>query len=108
MKLRILGALALILSATGHAQADDRRTVAAFYFHSFTKSSCGFNMTAESAEKAAATLGMSNFHDPLFPAVAAVCTAVKKGNKSKVIEIRVRDNRNVMRKVTLERAKWWQ
>ncbi|WP_237358104.1 hypothetical protein [Rhizobium phaseoli] len=63
---------------------------------------------AESAEKAAVTLGMSDLHDPLFPAVAAVCTEVKKGNKSKVIEIRVRDSHNVLRKVTLEKAKWWQ
>ncbi|PDT04772.1 hypothetical protein CO666_08500 [Rhizobium chutanense] len=108
MKLHILGAIALVFATAGHVQADDRRTAAAFYFHSFTKSACGFNMTAESAEKAAATLGMSNLHDPLFPAVTAVCTEVKKGNKSKVIEIQVPDNHKVMRKVILEKAKWWQ
>ncbi|MBY4590634.1 MULTISPECIES: hypothetical protein [Rhizobium] len=106
MKLHILGAIALVLATAGHAQAD--RAAAAFYFHSFTKSGCGFNMTAESAEKAAAALGMNDFHDPLFPAVAAVCAEVKKGNKSKVIEIQVRDSHNALRKVSLEKAKWWQ
>ncbi|GAA3113160.1 hypothetical protein GCM10010520_66650 [Rhizobium viscosum] len=108
MNLRILSALALVLSAAGHARADDRRDQAAFYFHSFTKSTCGFNMTVESAKKAAATLGMSDLHDPLFPALGAVCAEVKKGNKGKVIEIQVRDSHNVLRKVTLEKAKWWQ
>ncbi|MBX5146746.1 hypothetical protein [Rhizobium lentis] len=108
MKLHILGAIALVFATAGHVQADDRRTAAAFYFHNITKSACGFNMTAESAEKAAATLGMSDFHDPFFPAVAAVCTEVKKGNKSKVIEIQLPDNHKVMRKVVLEKAKWWQ
>ncbi|MGG7579703.1 hypothetical protein [Rhizobium sp. Nf11,1] len=108
MKLHILGAIALVFATAGHAQADDRRATAAFYFHSFTKSACGFNMTAESAEKAAATLGMSDLHDPLFPAVAAVCAEVKKGNKSKVIKIQVPANHKVKRKVILEKAKWWQ
>ncbi|WP_245294400.1 hypothetical protein [Rhizobium aegyptiacum] len=48
MKLRILGALALLLSVTGHVQAGDRTTVAMF-FRDVTKSTCGFKMTPESA-----------------------------------------------------------
>ena len=108
MNLRILGAFAFVLSAASHVQADDRTASAARYFHIFAKSTCGFNTTAESAERAAAALGMSDLHDPLLPAVSAVCTEVKKGNKGKVIEIQIRDSHNVLRKVTLEKAKWWQ
>ncbi|WP_081279410.1 hypothetical protein [Rhizobium phaseoli] len=108
MKLCILGAVALILSAAGHAQADDRITGTASSFRAITKGACGFNMTPASALRAATTLGMSNLREPLIPAMLAVCQEVINGNKSQTIEIRVPDNRNVMRKVTLERAKWWQ
>lgn len=108
MKLRILGAFAFVLAAAGHAQADDHRA-AAIFFHDVTKSACGFKMTPESALKAATTLGMSNLiSDPLLSAVFAICEEVKKGNTSKTIEIRVPDNHKVLRKVILERAKWWQ
>jgi hypothetical protein len=109
MNLRITGAFAFVLFAASHVQADDRTAAAAIYFHNFTKSACGFNMTAESAEKAARTLGMvSAIRDPMLPAVFAVCAEVKKGNKSKVIEVRVRDSHNVSRKIIVEKAKWWQ
>lgn len=109
MKLRILGAFALVLAAGGHAQADDRTAAAAIFFRDVTKSTCGFKMTPESAIKAATTLGMSNLiSDPLFSAMAAICEEEKRGNNSKTIEIRVPDNRKVLRKVILERAKWWQ
>ncbi|EJZ19241.1 hypothetical protein NE852_24120 (plasmid) [Rhizobium sp. Pop5] len=108
MKLGILGAFAFVLAAAGHAQAGDH-SAAAIFFHDVTKSACGFNMTPESALKAATTLGMSNLiSDPLFSAMAAICEEVKKGNNSKTIEIRVPDNHKVLRKVILERAKWWQ
>lgn len=108
MKLRILGAFALVLSAASHVQADDRTAGAAIYFHNITKSACRFNMTAESAEKAVATLGMVGVREPFFSVVFAVCAEMKKGNKDKVIQIQVRDSHNVLRKVTLEKAKWWQ
>ncbi|MBY2905698.1 hypothetical protein [Rhizobium leguminosarum] len=109
MKLRILGAFALVLAATGHAQADDRTAASAIFFRDVTKSTCGFKMTPESALKAATTLGMSGLiSEPLFSAVSAICGEVKKGNKSKTIEIQVPDNRKVLRKVMIERAKWWQ
>ena len=109
MKLRILGAFALVLAAMGYAQAGDRTAAAAIYFHGMTKSACGFKMTPESAMKAATTLGMSNpVGEPLLSALFAVCAEMKKGNKGKTIEIQARDNRNVLRKVTLEKAKWWQ
>ncbi|MBY4610770.1 hypothetical protein K6M90_24315 [Rhizobium sp. 9T] len=108
MKLRILGAVALVLSATGQAQADDRTAGIASSFRAITKGACGFNMTPASAIKAVTTLGMSDLREPLLPAMLAVCAEEIKGNKSKTIEIRVPDNRKVMRKVTLERAKWWQ
>ncbi|MBB6221037.1 hypothetical protein [Rhizobium leguminosarum] len=104
MKLRIFGAFAIILSAAGHAQADDRKA-AAMFFRDVTKSTCGFKMTPESAIKAATALGMSDLiSEPGLLAVSAVCEEVKRGNKGKTIEIRVPDNR----KVILERAKWWQ
>ncbi|MGM4910485.1 hypothetical protein [Rhizobium sp. 768_B6_N1_8] len=109
MKLRIFCAFALVFAATGYVQAGDRTAAAAIYFHGMTKSACGFKMTPESAMKAATTLGMSNpVGEPLLSALFAVCEEVKKGNKDKVIEIRVRDSHNVLRKVTLEKAKWWQ
>ncbi|MBB4292139.1 hypothetical protein GGE16_004215 [Rhizobium leguminosarum] len=109
MKLRILGAFVLVLAAAGHARADDRIGPTAIFFHDVTKSTCGFKMTPESALKAATTLGMSNLiSDPLLSAVFAICEEVKKGNKSKTIEIRVPDNHKVLRKVIVERAKWWQ
>jgi bifunctional DNase/RNase len=108
MKSRILGALALILSATGHAQAGDRMA-AAMFFREVSKSSCGFKMTPESAIKAATILGMSDpIHEPVLSAVFAVCEAVKKGKKGKTIEIRAPDKHKVMRKVILEKAEWWQ
>ncbi|TAV44948.1 hypothetical protein [Rhizobium leguminosarum] len=108
MKLLILGAVALILSATGHAQADDRTAATANSFRAITKSACGFNMTPASAMRAATALGMLDLREPLIPAMLEVCKEEIKGNKSKTIEIRVPDNHKVMRKVLLERAKWWQ
>jgi hypothetical protein len=109
MNLRILGAVALVLAATGHAQADGRTAAAAATFHAMTKSACGFNMTTESAMKAASTFGMTAPGlDSTLSAMFAVCAEMKKGNKGKTIEIQARDNRNVLRKVTLEKAKWWQ
>ena len=108
MNLRNFGAIALVLATAGHAQADDRTAGIANSFRTITKGACGFNMTPASALRAATTLGMSDLREPLIPAMLAVCQEVINGNKSQTIEIRVPDNRNVTRKVTLERAKWWQ
>ncbi|MHC2221219.1 hypothetical protein [Rhizobium leguminosarum] len=108
MKLSILSAFAFVFATTGHAQADDR-TAAAIYFHNLAKSACGFNITPESAEKAVATLGTPRpGHDPLLVAVLELCLEIKKGNKSKTIEVQVPDSRKVQRKVVLEKGKWWQ
>ncbi len=109
MNLRILGAFVLVFSAASHAQADDRTAAAAITFHAMTKSACGFNMTTESAMNAARILGMSSPGlDPTLSAMFAICAEMKKGNKGKTIEIQAHDNRNVLRKVVLEKAKWWQ
>ena len=108
MKQRILSAFALVLSATSQVQADDR-TAAAIYFHDLAKLTCGFKITPETAEKAVAALGTPKpGHDPLLMAVLELCLEIKKGNKSKIIEIQVPDSRNVPRKVVLERDKWWR
>ncbi|WP_244956096.1 hypothetical protein [Rhizobium changzhiense] len=38
-----------------------------------------------------------------WDAISAVCNVVKAGNKSKTIEIRVRDSHGVLRKIVVER-----
>jgi hypothetical protein len=108
MKLSIFAAFALVLTVTGHARADNRSFEGAILFHDVVQMTCGFNMTPESAKKAAATLGMSHFPtDSALLAIVALCKEVKKGNRSKVIEIQVPDNHKVIRKVIVEKAPWY-
>jgi hypothetical protein len=108
MKPSIFAAFALVFTVAGYAKADNRSFAGAALFHDVVQMTCGFNMTPESAKKAAATLGMSNSPtDPMLLAISAVCKEVKKGNRGKVIEIQVPDDRKVNRKVIVEKAPWY-
>jgi hypothetical protein len=105
MKPSIFAAFALVFTA-GYAEADNRSFAGAALFHDVVQMTCGFNMTPESAKKAAATLGMSNSPtNPMLLAISAVCKEVKKGNRGKVIEIQVPDDRKVIEKSSLKKRR---
>jgi hypothetical protein len=101
MKFRIIGAVALSFAVAGCTHVP--QTPFERLFRQGTKD-CDFPITLESTRKVMETLEIDYpTRAQFWDAISEVCKVAKAGNKSKVIEIRVRDSHGVLRKIVVER-----
>ncbi|WP_085061925.1 hypothetical protein [Rhizobium leguminosarum] len=101
MKFRIVGAVAFSFAVAGCTHVPQTP-----FERLFRKGAedCGFPITLESTRKVMDTLEIDYpTRAQFWDAISEVCKVTKAGNRSKTIEIRVRDSHGVLRIIVVER-----
>ncbi|SCB60808.1 hypothetical protein GA0061105_11347 [Rhizobium aethiopicum] len=101
MNIRTIGAVAISFAVAGCTHVPETPFERLFRRGA---NDCHFPITLESTRKVMETLEIDYpTRAQFWEAISEVCKAAKAGNKSKAIQIRVRDSHGVLRKIVVER-----